>query len=158
MNQELQNRYFGQQPTPYPNGPYQQPHNPGYPQEPIDKSGASIFTMLFLVFVMAGLLLAAFYFGYFAPVLHRLRTKIAELSKPTEPAALSYEVIGETDTPEEDKSQEVVKGDLSSGPMPIDDKFAEINRNAGILDDSLMDGAKTGNTLLNRYTQQEDQN
>lgn len=158
MNQELQNRYLGQQPTPYPNGPYSQPHNPGYPQEPIDKSGASFFTILFWGFVMAGLLLAAFYYGYFAPVLHRLRAKIAELSKPTEPATLRYEVIGETDTPKEEKPQEEVKDGLSTAPMTIDDQFAEVNRNAGILDDSLMDGAKTGKALLDKYTQQEDQN
>ena len=131
MNQqELHNRYLQHQPQQHNH--YPPPNNPmlQYERTEPERPGTSLFWIVFWIFVLAGLLVSAFWFGYFAPLVQRLRAQIARLSKPAEPVELTYEVMKETEETEQPEN-----------PVPdINDRFADINESYGLLDASQMIG------------------
>lgn len=177
MQEDLRNKYFQ---NPYPNQGPPPPYNPvlqPYEQPEPRSSGNAL---AFWLFVMFGLMAIAAYFGYFAPLLAKLRAKIKELTptpipdteSPTRPAGLWYQMMKEEDEEVEwqegeevdDDDDEDEEGDKAEEADPnttmlaqpdINDRFAKLMDGYGILDKSLMNGKIVGDELLNQQPDQK---
>ena len=136
---DLRNEYLRDIQHQYPQHPYQ-------PQD--NDSGRSFFGLFFLVFVMVGLMLAAFWFGVLAPMVKKLKTNEKPESKPKMAEIQNDADDFDDDDTDEDEDYLTPIISLNSPEIDdeneddIDDRFATLNNNLGLLENPFEVGRK----------------
>lgn len=170
MQEDLRNRYFQQnQQSPYPSQGPPPPYNPVLQQYEPTTPRSSGAALAFWLFVLFALMACAAYFGYFAPLISRLRAKIKELtpvpdtdSMPTRPAPLWFQVIKDDDEEgnweegEVIEEEEEVDTETTMMAQPdINDRFAKLMGGYGLLDKSQMNGKNVSEHFLSSNPEDE---
>lgn len=139
MNQQEQLRQAYFQPQYAPPAQNQEYHDVG-------ASGPSIATVVFVVFVVVGLMAAAFWFGFLEPIIKKLQKLLIKDEKATKDNVIEEQTIEEPYTPiiqlMPSDTNEEARGDA----FDIDQRFVELNDKHGLLEKSYFSGTNLAQT------------